>query len=105
MGNWSQVATSLSTKLFGTGIKFRNVSADYQLINKNNISVVNCGLDDDKIILQFMGILILRGPSILKEKYILKVFHLMVPIGLSNWVQLKTDDINIQLSPDLCLRG
>ena len=48
LGNWTQVATSRSTKLFGTGIDFRNVSADYQLLNNNNISVFNCGLDGQK---------------------------------------------------------
>lgn len=46
LGNWTQVATSRSTKLFGTGIDFRNVSADYQLLNSDNISVFNCGLNE-----------------------------------------------------------
>ena len=48
LGNWSQVATSRTTKFFGTGIDFRNVSANYQLINQSNISVFNCGLNANK---------------------------------------------------------
>lgn len=48
LGNWTQVATSRSTKLFGTGVDFRNVSADYQFLNTNNISIFNCGLNEHK---------------------------------------------------------
>ena len=48
-GKWHQVATSRSTKLLGTGVKFKNVSAEYLCINNcssNIISVLNQGIND-----------------------------------------------------------
>ena len=47
-GKWFQVATSRSTKLFGTGIDFKNVSAEYKCLDEcsnNIISVYNEGLN------------------------------------------------------------
>jgi len=49
-GKWYQAATSRSTGLFGTGIDFKNVTAEYQCIGNcdaNNISVYNQGLDSE----------------------------------------------------------
>ena len=82
LGNWSQVATSLSTKLFGTGIKFRNVSADYQLINKNNISVVNCGLNDNKNYTSIHGYSYSEGTVDTKRK----IHFEGVPFDGSYWI-------------------
>ena len=51
LGKWNQVATSRSTRLLGTGVKFTNVSAEYCLDdegNSNNILVYNSGLNGRK---------------------------------------------------------
>ena len=51
LGKWNQVATSRSTRLLGTGVKFTNVSAEYSLDdhgNNNNILVYNSGLNGRK---------------------------------------------------------
>lgn len=50
-GKWYQAATSRSTKLFGTGIKFSNVTATYNCIDNcstNNITVLNEGYNENK---------------------------------------------------------
>lgn len=47
-GKWFQAATSRSTRLFGTGINYTSVTAEYQCIDNcknNNISVLNQGID------------------------------------------------------------
>lgn len=51
LGRWKQVATSRSTRLLGTGVKFTNVSAEYSLDeddNGDNILVYNSGLNGRK---------------------------------------------------------
>lgn len=51
LGRWKQVATSRSTRLLGTGVKFTNVSAEYDLDeddNGDNILVYNSGLNGRK---------------------------------------------------------
>jgi len=82
LGNWTQVATSRSTKLFGTGIDFRNVSANYQLINSNNISVFNCGVNGQK---NYTSI---KGYSYSKHKLSTKrkVHFEGVPMDGSYWI-------------------
>lgn len=82
LGNWTQVATSRSTKLFGTGINFRNVSADYQLLNSNNISVFNSGLDGEK---NYTSI---KGYSYCKDRLSTKrkVHFEGVPMDGSYWI-------------------
>jgi lipocalin len=47
-GKWYQIATSRSTKLFGTGVNFKNVSAEYYCIDNcssNVITVFNQGIN------------------------------------------------------------
>ena len=46
LGRWNQVATSRSTILLGTGVKYKNVTADYDLLNETLISVYNSGIDN-----------------------------------------------------------
>ena len=48
LGRWKQVATSRSTQLLGTGVKFTNVSAEYDLDEGDNILVYNSGLNGRK---------------------------------------------------------
>ena len=48
LGRWKQVATSRSTQLLGTGVKFTNVSAEYDLDEDDNILVYNSGLNGRK---------------------------------------------------------
>ena len=50
LGTWYQVATSRSTKVLGTGIDYRNVTAQYDLsvnenLGKDVITVFNYGFD------------------------------------------------------------
>ena len=82
LGNWTQVATSRSTKLFGTGIDFRNVSADYQLLNNNNISVFNCGLDGQKNYTSIKGYSYSKNKLATKRK----VSFEGVPMEGSYWI-------------------
>ena len=55
IGKWYQVATSRSTKLFGTGIDFSNLTATYHIQDKypNNITVLNEGYNNKN---QFVNI-------------------------------------------------
>ena len=49
-GKWLQVATSRSTKLLGTGVDYKNVTAEYLCINNcssNVISVFNEGINNN----------------------------------------------------------
>ena len=48
LGRWKQVATSRSTRFLGTGVKFTNVSAEYDLDEDDNILVYNSGLNGRK---------------------------------------------------------
>ena len=50
LGTWYQVATSRSTKLLGTGVDYRNVTAEYDFslnehLGKGVITVFNSGID------------------------------------------------------------
>tara|TARA_A100001035_G_scaffold254295_1_gene228059 strand:+ start:449 stop:988 length:540 start_codon:yes stop_codon:yes gene_type:complete len=45
IGEWHQVATSRSTALLGTGIHYSNVTANYNITNTSDISVVNHGFN------------------------------------------------------------
>lgn len=57
-GKWYQAATSRSTKLFGTGINFSNVTATYECVNNcsdNNITVLNEGFNEQKKYVHIKG--------------------------------------------------
>jgi apolipoprotein D and lipocalin family protein len=54
IGKWYQVATSRSTKLFGTGIDYHNVTAEYKRYN-NNITIVNKGYDAKNVYRNITG--------------------------------------------------
>ena len=58
LGKWNQVATSRSTRLLGTGVKFSNVSAEYTLDyqgNGDNILVYNSGFNGRKEFTEING--------------------------------------------------
>ena len=58
LGKWNQVATSRSTRLLGTGVKFSNVSAEYTLDdqgNGDNILVYNSGVNGRKEFTEING--------------------------------------------------
>lgn len=55
LGRWNQVATSRSTQLLGTGVKFTNVSAEYSLDDGDNILVYNSGLNGRKEFTSIQG--------------------------------------------------
>ncbi len=68
-GKWYQVATSRSTKLFGTGIYYKNVSADYGLdLNNSVLSVYNSGLDENNKFTNISGYSYVTGNSQTKRK-------------------------------------
>jgi len=57
-GKWYQAATSKSTKIFGTGIKFSNVTATYECIGEckdNNITVLNEGYNENNDYVKIKG--------------------------------------------------
>lgn len=57
-GKWYQAATSKSTKLFGTGIKFSNVTASYECVDNcttNNITVLNEGFNEENNYVKIAG--------------------------------------------------
>lgn len=59
VGKWHQVGTSRSTKLFGTGINFSNVTATYECIGPcetNNITVFNEGYNEKGEYVNIKGI-------------------------------------------------
>ena len=90
-GKWYQVATSRSTKLFGTGIDYKNVSALYGLSFNNNINntvltVYNSGINEKDKFTNISGYSYVIGKS-QTENYILIKFQWMVIIGLLNWGQ------------------
>lgn len=68
LGLWNQVATSRSTKLFGTGPSFTNVMAYYELLNTTNISVYNSGYKENKKFTSISGYSYVTGKSQTKRK-------------------------------------
>ena len=61
-GKWYQVATSRSTKLFGTGPDYTNVTALYSLENNTNITVFNEGYDSNNIYKNISGVSYTEDP-------------------------------------------
>jgi lipocalin len=68
LGLWNQVATSPSTRLFGTGINFKNVTAKYELLNDSNISVYNSGLNQKNNFTNIFGYSYIKGKNNCKRK-------------------------------------
>ena len=68
LGLWNQVATSRSTRLFGTGVSFTNVSAYYNLLNNTNIGVYNSGYDQDHNFTSISGYSYVQGKLQTKRK-------------------------------------
>jgi apolipoprotein D and lipocalin family protein len=55
-GKWYQIATSPSTKLFGTGTNYSDVTANYECIdNCYNISVYNKGINNEGNLVSIKG--------------------------------------------------
>ena len=68
LGLWNQVATSRSTRLFGTGVSFTNVSAYYDLLNDTTIGVYNFGYNKHHNFTSISGYSYIRGKSQTKRK-------------------------------------
>jgi apolipoprotein D and lipocalin family protein len=68
LGRWNQVATSRSTALLGTGVKFRNVTAEYDIFNNTLLSVYNSGIDDNNNFTSITGYSYTTGKSETKRK-------------------------------------
>ena len=85
-GKWYQVATSLSTKLFGTGIKYSNVSAIYKCLDKckyNNISVLNEGYNEEKKYVRIKGYSYCEDNEIASKR---KLHFDSVPFDGNYWI-------------------
>ena len=68
LGTWNQVATSPSTALFGTGVKYTNVMAEYDILNDTLISVYNSGFDNNQNFTSISGYSYTIGKSETKRK-------------------------------------
>ena len=85
-GRWYQTGTSLSTKLFGTGVGFKNVSAEYKCIGNcvnNNISVINEGLNDNNKYTSIRGYSYCENNSIASKR---KLVFENVPLEGNYWI-------------------
>lgn len=86
-GKWYQVATSRSTKLFGTGIDYKNVSALYGLSFNNNINntvltVYNSGINEKDKFTNISGYSYVIGKSQTKRK----LHFNKVPVDGNYWI-------------------
>ena len=63
-GTWQQVLTSRSTGLYGTGIAYSSVCADYKLNSDGSISLVNKAYDSDGNPVFIKGVCNYRDPSV-----------------------------------------
>ncbi len=82
LGKWHQMATSRSTSLLGTGIRFKNVSAEYDLLNNSDIGVYNSGYDENNNFTSIRGYSYITGNSETKRK-----LHFDgVPIDGNYWI-------------------
>ena len=61
---WQQVLTSRSTGLYGTGIAYSSVCADYKLKSDGSISLVNKAYDSDGNHVFIKGVCNYRDPSV-----------------------------------------
>ena len=68
LGRWNQVATSRSTILLGTGVKYKDVTADYDLFNETLLSVCNSGIDNKNNHTSISGYSYITGNSETKRK-------------------------------------
>ena len=86
-GKWHQVGTSRSTKLFGTGIDYKNVSALYELefnndINDTVLTVYNSGKNEKDKFTNISGYSYVKGKSQTKRK-----LHFdKVPVDGNYWI-------------------
>ena len=63
-GTWQQVLTSRSTGLYGTGIAYSSVCADYKLNSDGSISLVNKAYDSDGNPVFIKGVCNYHDPSV-----------------------------------------
>ena len=82
LGLWNQVATSRSSALLGTGIRFKNVTAFYSLLNNSDIGVYNSGYDENNNFTMIEGYSYINGKSQTKRKLSFNG----VPIDGNYWI-------------------
>ena len=68
LGLWNQVATSRSSALLGTGVRYKNVTAFYELLNNSDIGVYNSGYDENNNFTSIHGYSYITGNSQTKRK-------------------------------------
>lgn len=86
VGKWYQAGTSKSTKLLGTGINFRNVTAIYECIetcSSNNITVLNEGFNEKNDYVNITGISYSLNKKIPSNR---KVEFVGVPVIGNYWI-------------------
>ena len=82
LGLWNQVATSRSSALLGTGIRFTNVTARYDILNNSDISVYNSGFNKNNNYTSIQGYSYVTGKSQTKRK-----LHFEgVPVDGNYWI-------------------
>lgn len=85
IGKWHQVGTSRSTKLFGTGVDYYNVTATYELQKEynNNITVLNEGYNSNEDFENISGYSYCNNNDIPAKR---KVHFTGVPVDGSYWI-------------------
>jgi lipocalin len=68
LGKWYQMATSRSTSLLGTGVNFKNVSTEYELLNNSLLGVYNSGYNAKNNFTSIRGYSYITGDSETKRK-------------------------------------
>ena len=97
LGTWYQVATSRSTKLLGTGVDYRNVTAEYDFslndnLGKGVITVFNSGIDGKGNYTSIRGYSYITGNVNTKRK-----LHFDgVPVDGNYWIVYLGPEINYQ---------
>ena len=92
LGLWNQVATSRSSALLGTGIRFTNVTAFYDILDNGDIGVYNSGFDQNKNYTMIQGYSYVNGKSQTKRKLRFEG----VPVDGNYWI-VKLGPIKEQL--------
>lgn len=85
IGKWHQVGTSRSTKLFGTGVDYYNVTATYDLQKdySNNITVLNEGYNSNEVFENISGYSYCKDNNLPAKR---KVHFTGVPVDGSYWI-------------------
>ena len=94
IGKWEQVFTSRTTGLFGTGITFTNVTADYGINENGNISVYNSAYNQELTFINIRGESKTRDPNIPCCRTVSFSDNKSIPEG-DYWITYINDDFSV----------